>query len=130
MRHYIGVVHQDGDSAFGVHFPDVPGCFSAADQLDDLLANASEALALHLEGEALPDARSLEAVREDADVVRDLKEGAFLLAVPVIRLSGRTTKANITMDAGLLAAVDATARERGLTRSAFLADLARREIAG
>lgn len=130
MRHYIGVVHQDGDSAFGVHFPDVPGCFSAADQLDDLLANASEALALHLEGAALPQARTLEAVREDADVARDLKDGAFLLAVPVIRLSGRTAKANITMDAGLLAAVDATARERGLTRSAFLADLARREIAG
>ena len=130
MRHYIGVVHQDGDSAFGVHFPDVPGCFSAADELDDLLANASEALALHLEGEALPQARTLEVIRDDADVVRDLKEGAFLLAVPVIRLSGRTTKANITMDAGLLAAVDATARVRGLTRSAFLADLARREIAG
>lgn len=130
MRHYISVMHQDGDSAFGVHFPDVPGCFSAADQLDDLLANASEALALDLEGEALPDARSLEAVREDAEVTRDLKEGAFLLAVPVIRLSGRTTKANITMDAGLLAAVDATARACGLTRSAFLADLARREIAG
>jgi predicted RNase H-like HicB family nuclease len=130
MRHYIGVVHQDGDSAFGVHFPDVPGCFSAADELDDLLANASEALALHLEGGVLPEARTLEAVREDADVARDLKDGAFLLAVPVIRLSGRTTKANITMDAGLLAAVDATARVRGLTRSAFLADLARREIAG
>ncbi len=130
MRHYIGVVHQDGDSAFGVHFPDVPGCFSAADDFDDLLANASEALALHLEGEALPAARSLEAIREDAEVSRDLSEGAFLLAVPVIRLSGRTTKANITMDAGLLAAVDATARKRGLTRSAFLADLARREIAG
>lgn len=130
MRHYIGVVHQDGDSAFGMHFPDVSGCFSAADDLDDLLANASEALALHLEGEALPPARSLEAMREDAEVQCDLKDGAFLLAVPVIRLSGRTTKANITMDAGLLAAVDATARERGLTRSAFLADLARREITG
>lgn len=130
MRHYIGVVHQDGDSAFGVHFPDVPGCFSAADELDDLLANSSEALALHLEGEVLPEARTLEAVREEADVARDLREGAFLLAVPVIRLSGRSAKANITMDAGLLAAVDATARERGLTRSAFLADLVRREIAG
>tara|TARA_R110002020_G_C16289947_1_gene772344 strand:- start:212 stop:604 length:393 start_codon:yes stop_codon:yes gene_type:complete len=130
MRHYIGVVHQEGDSAFGVHFPDVPGCFSAADQLNDLLENASEALALHLEGDELPEARSLEAVRADAHVARDLREGAFLLAVPVIRLSGRTAKANITMDAGLLAAVDAMARQRGLTRSAFLADLARREITG
>lgn len=130
MRHYIGVVHQDGNSAFGVHFPDVPGCTSAADELDDLLANASEALALHLEGEALPEARSLDTLRDDVEVARDLREGAFLLAIPLIRLSGRSAKANITMDAGLLDAVDRTARERGLTRSAFLADLARREIAG
>lgn len=130
MRHYIGVVHQDGNSAFGVHFPDVPGCTSAADELDDLLANASEALALHLEGEALPEARSLDTLRDDVEVARDLREGAFLLAIPLIRLSGRSAKANITMDAGLLDAVDQTARERGLTRSAFLADLARREIAG
>ncbi|RBO54111.1 CopG family transcriptional regulator [Rhodovulum sp. BSW8] len=130
MRHYIGVVHQEGDSAFGIHFPDVPGCFSAADALDDLLPNASEALALHLEDEPLPEARSLDAVRTDAEVARDLEAGAFLLAVPFFRLSGRTAKANITMDAGLLAAIDQTAKERGLTRSAFLADLARREITG
>ena len=130
MRYYIGVVHQDGDSAYGVHFPDVPGCFSAADAIDDLLTNASEALSLHLEDETLPDARPLDAVREDDDVAKDLGEGAFLLAVPFIRLSGRTTRANITMDASLLAAVDQTAKERGLTRSSFLADLARREISG
>ncbi|MET3602027.1 type II toxin-antitoxin system HicB family antitoxin [Martelella mangrovi] len=130
MRYYIAVVHQEGDSAFGVHFPDVPGCFSAADHMDDLLANASEALTLHLEGEALPDARSLDAVRADDEVAHDLAEGAFLLAVPLVQLSGRTTKANITMDAGLLAAVDQYAKSHGLTRSAFLADLARREIAG
>lgn len=128
MRYYIGVVHKDPDSAFGIHFPDVPGCFSAADELDDLVGNATEALALHLEGEQLPEARPLEAVRSDIDVRQDLAEGAFLLAVPLIRLTGRTTKANITMDAGLLAAIDQTAKQRGLTRSAFLADLARREI--
>ncbi|MBL4692493.1 MAG: type II toxin-antitoxin system HicB family antitoxin [Magnetovibrio sp.] len=130
MRYFIGVVHQDKNSAYGVHFPDVPGCFSGCDEMDDLLAKASEALSLHLEGETLPAARALDEVRSDKDVVRDISEGAFLLAVPHIRLSGRTTKANITMDAGLLAAVDRTAKDRGLTRSSFLADLARREIAG
>ncbi len=130
MRVYIGVVHQEGDSAFGIHFPDVPGCFSAADRLEDLLPNAVEALSLHLEGEALPQARAMDALRADEDVRRDMAEGAFLLAVPLVRLTGRSTKANITMDAGLLDAVDQTARQRGLTRSAFLADLARREIVG
>jgi len=130
MRHYIGVVHQDEGSAYGVHFPDVPGCFSASDDMDSLLANANEALALHLEGEALPQARSLDAVRGDPDVAADLRDGAFLIAVPLIELSGRTMKANITMDAGLLSAVDHAAKERGLTRSSFLAGLARREITG
>jgi predicted RNase H-like HicB family nuclease len=31
MRYYHAVVHKDADSAFGVHFPDLPGCFSAAE---------------------------------------------------------------------------------------------------
>ena len=130
MRYYIAVVHQEDDSAFGVHFPDVPGCFSAADDEDDLIRNASEALALHLEGEALPNARSMNAIRAAEEVARDLAEGAFLVAVPVIRLSGRSKRANITMDAGLLDAIDRTADDRGLTRSSYLADLARRDIAG
>ncbi len=130
MRYFIGVVHQEGQSAFGIHFPDVPGCFSAADDMQDLLANATEALSLHLEDEAIPDARPLDDVRSDEEVKEDLANGAFLLAVPHIQLSGRSSKANITMDAGLLNAIDQTAKQRGLTRSSFLADLARREIAG
>ncbi len=130
MRFYIAVVHQEGELAYGVQFPDVPGCFSAADELDDLYVNAGEALALHLEDEALPEARTHGQVRRDHEVAGFLAEGAFLIAVPFVRRSGRVTKANITMDAILLSAVDRTAKDRGLTRSTFLADLARREISG
>ena len=32
MTYYIGLVHKEKDFAFGVQFPDVPGCFSAADE--------------------------------------------------------------------------------------------------
>ena len=130
MQLYIGVVHKDEHSVYGIHFPDVPGCISAADDLDNLLREAGIALALHLEDETAPAARSLETIRSDIDVQTDLQNGAFLIAVPYIQLSGRSAKVNITMDAGLLNAVDRTADERGLTRSAFLADLARREING
>lgn len=129
MQNYIALVHQDGDSAYGVQFPDVPGCFSAADDLDQLFSNASEALALHLEGESLPPVRSLAEIRALEDIAKELAEGAFLVSVPLISLSGRTVRANITMDAGLLEAVDQTADSRGLNRSAYLADLARRDIA-
>lgn len=128
MKHYIGIVHQDGDSAYGVHFPDVPGCVSATDREEDLVVSASEALSLHLEGEPLPKARSLAEIRRDPEVANDLAAGAYLLAVPFYRPSGRSVRVNLTMDAGLLEAIDQTARDRGLTRSAFLADLARREI--
>ncbi|MEX0502537.1 type II toxin-antitoxin system HicB family antitoxin [Alphaproteobacteria bacterium LSUCC0719] len=126
MKRFIALVHQEGDSAFGIEFPDVPRCFSAADDADDIIAMASEALSLHLEGQDIPMARSLDELRiECAD---DLANGAYLVAIPLVNLSGRSVKANITMSAGLLDAVDQTAKERGLTRSAFLSELARREI--
>lgn len=128
MQSYIAIVHQDEGSAFGVQFPDVPGCFSAADDMDVLLSNASEALALHLEDEEVPMARPLEVIRTLPEVKQELAEGAFLIAVPHISLAGRKVKANITLDAGLLDAIDQTAGERGLTRSSFFASLARREI--
>lgn len=130
MRHYIAVVHQEGGSAFGVHFPDVPGCFSAADDADALLGEASTALALHLEDMAMPEARSMDEIRNDPDVQSDLADGAFLMAVPYLSLAGRTVRANVTFDAGLLRAIDQTAKRRKLTRSSYLAELARRDIAG
>jgi predicted RNase H-like HicB family nuclease len=130
MTHYFAVVHQEGDSAYGVHFPDVPGCFAAADDQDDLAREAASALALHLEDEIAPTSRSISEIRNDKAVLADVADGAFLLAVPLVQISGRTVKANITMDAGLLGAVDEAAKRLGLTRSAFLADVARREIVG
>jgi predicted RNase H-like HicB family nuclease len=51
-KYYRAVLAKDADSAFGVHFPDLPGCFSAADRIEDVFANATEALAIWFEGEA------------------------------------------------------------------------------
>lgn len=129
MRHVIGIVHQDGESACGIQFPDVPGCFSAADHLDDLLAKAAEALAFWFEDQPMAQLRELSDLLGDPKVRDAMQDGGTLLAVPLIMLTGRTVKANLTMDAGLLQAIDATAKARGMTRSAFIADAARREIA-
>lgn len=126
MKHFIGIVHKDLGTAFGIHFPDLPGCVSASVSLDALIGQAQAAIALYLEDADPIDPRGVDAIREVA--VEDLKQGAFLLAVPAIALTGRSKRANITLDAGLLNAIDETAKARGLTRSAFLADLARREI--
>ncbi len=83
MTHYIALVHKDTDSAFGVQFPDVPGCYSAADDMADLICNATEALSLWGEDAPMPKARSIDALKRDKSIKRDLAEGAFLLSVPL-----------------------------------------------
>ncbi len=128
MNYYIGVVHKDRDSAFGIHFPDVPGCFSAADDMNDLVPNAIEALSLLGEDVRLPDPRAIDEVRRDKKVKADLAAGAFLIAIPLIENEAKTVRANITMERGMLKAVDLAAEARNLTRSAFLALAARHEI--
>lgn len=128
MKQYVGLVHHDKGSAYGVHFPDLPGCFSAADTLDELPAMASEAIALHLEDMEAPEPRSLADLKEDCDFTDELANGAFPMIFPVISLAGRSRTANVSFDAGLLEAIDKTAKARKMTRAAFLAQAARREI--
>ena len=47
---YIGLVHKEPDSDYGVSFPDLPGCITAGGTLEEAREMAAEALALHLEG--------------------------------------------------------------------------------
>lgn len=127
MKYFYAVVHKDADSAFGVSFPDLPGCFSAADEVEQLVPNACEALELWFEDEPQEiEPSGLDQVR--VRVADDLAEGAFLIAVPHIRRTGRQVRANISLDRGMLDAIDRAAADRNLTRSAFLADAARNEI--
>ena len=87
MTHYIALVHKDANSAYGVTFPDLPGCFSAADEEQDLIANAIDALALWAEDGALPTPSSIATIRTMGEIARELRDGAFLLAVPAPAVS-------------------------------------------
>jgi hypothetical protein len=111
----------------------MPGCTSAGGTIEDALGCAQEALRLWAEdaledGEAIPRPRSFDEVRADPKVAKALDEGAALAIVPLLMDSGRLAKANLSMDTGLLAAIDDAAAARGLTRSAFLATAAREKI--
>ena len=128
MRYYIALVHKDDGSAYGVQFPDVPGCYSAADDMDALVPNAVDALSLYAEDSILPSPRNIDQIRTDPEVARELAAGAFLAAVPLIENDAKVVRANITMESGMLKAIDAAAKARHLTRSAFLAQAARHEI--
>lgn len=128
MRYYVALVHKDPESAFGISFPDLPSVFSAADDEEEIVPNAVDALRLLAEDEDLPVPSSHAEILARADVRQELKGGGFLIRVPLIEDDTRTVRANITMEAGTLAAIDMAAKERGLTRSAFLASCARKEI--
>jgi predicted RNase H-like HicB family nuclease len=128
MTHYIAIVHKDPDSSFGVQFPDVPGCFSAADSMDDLAGNAMEALSLWAEDEAVPKPRAIEQIVADPDIAAELASGAFLVFMQFAANDARLVTANISMERGMLKAIDMAAKRRKLTRSAFLAQAARNEI--
>ncbi len=79
MLHYVAIVEDAGpDTAIGVWFPDLPGCFSAGDDVDAALRNAEEALVLYAEGEAkegraLPSPRTLSELKNDSAAESDLR---------------------------------------------------------
>lgn len=128
---YFALVHQDSGSAFGVTFPDLTGCFSAADDEADILSNAMEALELYADdNDAMPAPSSIEALKTNPHVKAELAEGAYLLSVPLIRNAHKTERVNITLNKGLLEAIDEEATRRKMTRSGFLAQAAEREIGG
>lgn len=50
---YIAIIHKEQGTAYGVTLPDFPGCFSAADTLDEVPRNIQEAVELWAEGEEI-----------------------------------------------------------------------------
>jgi predicted RNase H-like HicB family nuclease len=127
MTNYIGIIHKDPDSDYGVSFPDFPGCVTAGLDLDDARRMAEEALAFHVEGmmedgEPVPAPSSLEDVMRDPDA----REGVAVL-VP-LRLQVKSVRVNITVPEDALREIDAFAEQRGLTRSGFLVSAARKAM--
>jgi len=77
MTHYVAIVEEEEGKAIGVWFPDLPGCISAGDTLDEAMLNAAEALELWAgamieSGQTIPPARSLTDLKADPEIAQDL----------------------------------------------------------
>jgi len=115
---YPVVLHKDEGSSWGVTIPDIPGCFTGGDTLEEAVANIPEAVAVHLEGEEqIPAPSSLEKHRADPDYAG----GTWMMVDIDTSGLGKAKRINITMPERILRDVDAKARKLGLSRSAFLA---------
>jgi predicted RNase H-like HicB family nuclease len=133
MTSYTALI--DGKAgAYGVYFPDLPGCVAMGATIEEAVVNAAEAMRDWVDvtverGGAIPEPRTIEALLADTEVHEDIVAGrAHRRSVPLVRLSGRPAKANLSIDAGFVAAIDAEAKRRKLTRSAFIELMARHAL--
>jgi predicted RNase H-like HicB family nuclease len=128
MRSYIGLIHKDANSDFGVSFPDFPGVATAGTSLDDARAMAEEALAFHIDGlvadgEAIPEPSSLDDVMADPEN----RDGVAIL-VQLKTDARKCVRVNVTLPEDVLEQIDRYAESHGFTRSAFLAKAAKRAM--
>src|SRR5271166_1428540 len=135
LRFYPAFIEQDeGDtpeSGYGVVFPDLPGCTSGGDTIQQAAENAAEALALHVEGmfdgrNTVPDPSAPDAPLPDWI---EQVPGTIVARVLVpVEMPGRSLRTNVTLDAGLLARLDAAAAAEGMSRSGFIARAVRKRL--
>jgi predicted RNase H-like HicB family nuclease len=129
MRYPI-YIHKDPDSDYGVTVPDIPGCFSAGDTMEEAILNATEAIECHIEGllidgEDYPTPKTIEYHLQDPD----FSNGFWGIApVDITKLSGKTKRINITVPERLLSRIDAQAAKLGENRSSFLVAAALEQI--
>lgn len=125
MRYnYPAFIIEDGDK-YTVTFPDIPGCFTFADNTSEAFVSAQEALENHLsalkdEGMRIPQPSDLLDVSPDDEHDKIVAR----ILVPVA-IDGPTVRTNITIDQNLLDLIDNVTPNR----SRFFAEAARHELA-
>lgn len=123
MKFTIAIEAGTKKAAFGVVVPDLPGCFSAGDTIEQAFDNVREAIDAHCEmiaedkGE-LPKTRSMTDWQRDPQFKKGWTWG--IVDVPIEKYFGPAEKINITVPARVLRRIDAYAQKNGETRSGFL----------
>ncbi|UOO81555.1 type II toxin-antitoxin system HicB family antitoxin [Uruburuella testudinis] len=124
-------IHKDEGSVFGVTIPDVPGCFSSGETVEEALKNAQEAVIFHVEG-LLEDGEFESLIPsniEDLQASDEYSDALWALVdVDLSRLSNKQTRFNVSWPEYLLARVDEYAAAHHETRSGFLAKAAQQVL--
>lgn len=125
MRYPIAIEPGDDTTAFGVVVPDLPGCFSAGDTLDEALVGAEEAAAAWIDatldaGLAIPRASSLDTLRLDPQFA-GWSFGVITLDAALFE--DTIERVNVTLPRRVLKRLDAMARAAGESRSSYIAQM-------
>ena len=127
MKFIIAIEPGTETTAWGVSVPDLPGCFSAGDTMDEAMENARHAIDQYVEimiedGAAIPSARTLALLQADPAYSGWVWA---VVDVPVEKYLGPAEKINITVPRLVLARIDEYAKTHGMSRSGFLVEAAR-----
>ena len=124
-------IHKDEGSVFGVSVPDVPGCFSYGDTVEDALKNAQEAVIFHVEG-LLEDGEFDSLTPSSIEDLQDSNEYPdalwAMVDIDLSRMISKQTRFNVSWPEYLLARVDEYAAAHHETRSGFLAKAAQQAL--
>lgn len=126
---YPVYVHKDEGSAYGLTFPDFPGCFSAADQIEDLPHMAQEAVEVYFDGEDI-EAQPPSAPEQWAHDARFAGGYWMLVEIDLSKISRRPMRLNISLPEHLVRRIDDYAKTHHLSRSGFIAKAAERVMSG
>jgi predicted RNase H-like HicB family nuclease len=129
MLYPVYVQMGDEKHAHGIEFPDFPGCFSAADDWQEINCMAQEAVECHLAGESLPipAPTALEKLTSDPRYVG----GVWMLVdIDTRRIDPAPQRVNISLPGSLLTEIDEYAQAHHLSRSGFLAKAAMEAMQG
>jgi predicted RNase H-like HicB family nuclease len=123
MRYPVVIEPATETSSFGVVVPDLPGCFSAGDTLDEALAGAEESAAAWIDatldaGEPAPPPSSVDAIRNNPEYAGWI---VGLITVDTGLLDDTVERVNITLPRRVILRLDALARAAGETRSGYIA---------
>ena len=131
MKFLIAIESGTETTAFGVVVPDLPGCFSAGDTLEETCDNAAAAIEAHCEllaeeGHDMPQPKPMQTHQQSTEFIGWTWA---VVEVPVEAFWGPAEKINITLPARVLRRIDIYAREQGQTRSGFIAQAAQAAMA-
>ncbi|MDR2092958.1 MAG: type II toxin-antitoxin system HicB family antitoxin [Azoarcus sp.] len=124
MLYPVYVFMGDDETAYGMEFPDFPGCFSAADEWQDIPRMAQEAIGCHMAGEDAPIPAPTPIDRLTGNPA--YQGGVWLFVdIDLSRVDATPQRVNISLPRSLIAEIDDYARAHGATRSGFLAEAAK-----
>jgi predicted RNase H-like HicB family nuclease len=133
MRYPVAIEPGTEVHAFGVIVPDLPGCFSAGDTLEEAMSNAEEAIAAWIEtaldtGQDIPLPSDITALRKANKPGGRRRFAAStiwaLVKVDPAVLDDTPERVNISLPRRVLHRLDAQAKAAGETRSGFIARMA------